>query len=215
MISMKKTTAAAFLIIDVQNDFLPGGALPVEEGDEIIPKINQLQECFETIIATQDWHPADHISFASTHKKKLGERVVIKGLHQILWPIHCVEGSWGAAFPTSLNLVKIAKVFHKGVDPKIDSYSSFHDNAEERSTGLSQYLKDLKIQDLYVVGLATDYCVKYSVLDAIALGFHVFVIVDACRGIDLSEGDVEAALKEMKREGAILLSSAELLSQKR
>jgi len=193
------------LIVDVQNDFLPGGSLPVHNGDQIIPLINRLQEQFSCVIASKDWHPKNHISFASRHGKKPGETVEIKGVKQTLWPDHCVQESQGAAFSPQLNTQKIQKVFLKGIDPEIDSYSAFYDNAHARSTGLGEYLQTLGIDEVVLVGLTTDYCVRYSAYDALQLGFKVTVVVDACRGIDLQPGDCTRAIQELKNSGVKII----------
>ena len=201
----------ALIIVDIQNDFLPGGALAVPQGDEIIPLANQLQKQFELVVATQDWHPSDHGSFAANHPgKKPGDRIMLDGIEQILWPMHCVQNTPGAEFAPGFTTKRVARVFQKGVDPKIDSYSTFFDNAHRRATGLGDYLKGRSIVDVFLCGLATDYCVKYSVLDARQLGFNAHVIIDACRGIDLAPGDVDIAIKEMKASGATILQSGDL-----
>lgn len=199
----------ALLIIDVQNDFLPGGALAVPEGNTIIPVINRLQkqDLFSYILATKDWHPASHISFASHHGKNPGECIEVKGFLQELWPDHCVQGSKGADFAPELQTEKIDQIFFKGTDPSIDSYSAFYDNVHLRSTGLGEHLKKLGVDELYLVGVATDYCVKYSVLDAKKMGFKVYVILDGCRGIVPESG----ALEEMQSVGALLIDSSELI----
>lgn len=191
----------ALLIVDLQNDFLPGGALAVPDGDQIIPIVNALQREFTTVVATKDWHPPNHVSFASQHGKQPGEVIQVKGGEQILWPDHCVQGSDGAQFHPALETQKIQKVFFKGSDPSIDSYSTFFDNSHLRSTGLEQYLRERGIDEIYIVGLATDYCVKYSSLDGLRLGFKVHVILDGCRGIELEPGDIEKAIEEMKEAG--------------
>ena len=199
------------IIVDLQNDFLPGGALPVPRGDEVIPLANELQSRFELIVATQDWHPANHGSFAVNHPgKKPGDRIMLNGIEQILWPVHCVQNTPGAEFVASFDTKRIGRIFQKGTDPKIDSYSAFFDNAHRRSTGLSDYLKERFVTDVYLVGLALDYCVKYSVLDAQQLGFNAQVIVDGSRGIALDPGDLDRVLDEMKRAGATLLKSRSL-----
>jgi nicotinamidase/pyrazinamidase len=201
----------ALIIVDLQNDFLPGGALAVPRGDEIILLANRLQRRFDVVLATQDWHPPDHGSFASNHAgKKPGDRIMLDGIEQILWPVHCVQNTHGAEFAPSFNTKRIAHVFHKGIDPRIDSYSTFFDNAHRRSTGLAEYLKERSVQDLYLLGLALDYCVKYSALDARQLGLNTHVILDGCRGIELERGDIDCALDEMKRVGAIPLQSHDL-----
>jgi nicotinamidase/pyrazinamidase len=201
----------ALIIVDLQNDFLPGGALPVPHGDEVIPVANELQRQFDLVVATQDWHPPEHGSFAANHKgKKPGDRIILDGIEQILWPVHCVQNTHGAEFAPSFDASRIAHVFHKGIDPLIDSYSTFFDNAHRRHTGLADYLKERSIKDIYLLGLALDYCVKYSALDARQLGLNTNVILDGCRGIELEPGDIGCALEEMKRAGAVLLKSSDL-----
>jgi nicotinamidase/pyrazinamidase len=201
----------ALIIVDLQNDFLPGGGLPVPHGDEVIPLANELQRRFDLILATQDWHPPNHGSFAANHKgKKPGDRVILDGIEQILWPVHCLQNTRGAEFAPSFNTSPIAHVFHKGVDPLIDSYSTFFDNAHRRHTGLAHYLEERSIKDIYLLGLALDYCVKYSALDARQLGLNTHVILDGCRGIDLESGDIDRALDEMKRAGTRILKSRDL-----
>jgi len=201
----------ALIIVDLQNDFLPGGALAVPRGDEVLPLANELQRRFDLVVATQDWHPPDHGSFAANHPgKKPGDRVMLDGIEQILWPVHCVQETHGAEFAASFDTSRIAHVFHKGTDPQIDSYSTFFDNAHRRETGLADYLKERSIRNIYLMGLALDYCVKYSTLDARQLGLNTHVILDGCRGIELQPGDIDRALNEMKRVGAILLQSADV-----
>lgn len=201
----------ALIVVDLQNDFLPGGALAVPHGDEVIPVANELQHHFDLILATKDWHSRDHGSFAANHPgKKPGERIILDGIEQILWPVHCVQNTHGAEFTTAFETSRIAHVFHKGTNPIIDSYSTFFDNAHRRHTGLAHYLGKRGIKDIYLMGLALDYCVKYSALDARELGLSTHVIVDGCRGIELEPDDIDRALGEMKRAGAILLKSTEL-----
>jgi len=201
-----------FIIVDIQNDFIPGGALAVPEGDKIIPIINLLQKHFDLIVATQDWHPPNHGSFASNHEgKKPGEIIKLSGLDQILWPDHCVQGTKGAEFVKDLDITRLARVFQKGTDPEIDSYSTFYDNAHRKSTGLGNYFKEKGIQEVYLAGLATDYCVKFSALDAVELGFKTHVIQDACRGVNLSPADSQKALEQMKNSGAEIIQSGDIL----
>jgi nicotinamidase/pyrazinamidase len=201
----------ALIIVDLQNDFLPGGALPVPHGDEIIPIANETQSYFDLVLATQDWHPPDHGSFAADHPgKKPGDRVMLDGIEQILWPVHCVQNTHGAEFASSFDTSRIAHVFHKGTERNIDSYSTFFDNVHRRHTGLAHYLEKRGIKDIYLMGLALDYCVKYSTLDARQLGLNTRVIVDGCRGIELESGDIDRALDEMKHVGAVLLKSNDL-----
>jgi nicotinamidase/pyrazinamidase len=201
----------ALIIVDLQNDFLPGGALPVPQGNEVIPIANELQRRFDLVVATQDWHPPDHGSFAANHPgKKPAHRIMLDGIEQILWPVHCVQNTHGAEFASSFDTSRVAHVFHKGIDPTIDSYSTFFDNAHRRHTGLAHYLEKRSIKEIYLMGLALDYCVKYSALDARQLGLNTHVIVDGCRGIELEPGDIGRALDEMKHAGAVLLKSSEL-----
>jgi nicotinamidase/pyrazinamidase len=201
----------ALIIVDLQNDFLPGGALPVPHGDEVIPLANELQRRFDLVVATKDWHPSEHGSFAANHKgKKPGDRIILDGIEQILWPVHCVQNTRGAEFAPSFDAHRIAHVFHKGVDPLIDSYSTFFDNAHRRHTGLADYLRTRSIKDIYLMGLALDYCVKYSALDARHFGLNTHVILDGCRGIELESGDIDRAVEDMKRASAILLKSSDL-----
>jgi nicotinamidase/pyrazinamidase len=201
----------ALIIVDLQNDFLTGGALPVPHGDEVIPLANELQQRFDLVVATQDWHPPDHGSFAANHPgKKPGDRIILDGIEQILWPVHCVQNTHGAEFAPAFDRNRIARVFHKGIEPLIDSYSTFFDNAHRRHTGLAHYLKERSIDDIYLLGLALDYCVKYSALDAQHLGLKTHIILDGCRGIELMPGDVERALDEMKRAGATILKGSDL-----
>jgi nicotinamidase/pyrazinamidase len=198
----------ALIITDVQHDFLPGGALGIQGGNAIIPVINALIPKFEHVFATQDWHPKNHISFASAHGKKPGDQIRLGETEQILWPDHCIQNTHGAELAKGLNKEKIEAVFHKGVDLKVDSYSTFFDNARRRSTGLADRLKKEKIDELYFVGLTIEYCVFYSVLDALELGFKAMVIKDACRAIDSREG--EKALEKMKEKGARVIHSSEI-----
>lgn len=201
----------ALVIVDLQNDFLLGGALPVPHGDEVIPLANELQQRFDLVLATQDWHPPDHGSFAPNHPgKKPGDRIILDGIEQILWPVHCVQNTHGAEFAPLFDTSRIAHVFHKGTERNIDSYSTFFDNAHRRHTGLARYLRKRSIKDIYLMGLALDYCVKYSVLDARHLGLNTHVILDGCRGIELEIGDIERALEEMKQAGATILKSGDL-----
>ena len=202
----------AFVMVDIQNDFCPGGSLAVKDGDKVIPIINKLQSKFDSIMATQDWHPANHESFAINHPGKIaGDVIDLYGIRQTLWPVHCVENTKGAEFKAELNRNKVSKVVHKGTKKTIDSYSTFYDNGHKNSTGLGEYLKELDIDEVYLAGLATDYCVKYSALDAVELSFDTFVIIDACRGINLREGDIDKAIQEMKDAGVKIVKSKEVL----
>ena len=199
----------ALILVDIQYDFLPGGALAVAEGDQVVPVANAVQPKFELIVATQDWHPPDHGSFASNHPgHKPGEVIDLDGLPQVLWPDHCVQASRGAEFHADLDMRRITRVFRKGTDPKIDSYSGFFDNAHRKSTGLGEFLKDESVTDVYILGLATDYCVRWSALDALKLGFRTHVIEDGCRGVELHPGDVQKAIEEIRAAGANITTSA-------
>lgn len=202
----------ALIIVDVQNDFLKGGALGIEEGDQIIPFINDLMKDFSLVVATKDWHPSNHSSFATSHHKKSGETIEISGYLQTLWPIHCVQNSYGSEFPSSLDQRDIKKIFYKGLDVDVDSYSAFFDNLKLRSTGLHEYLKEQGVEEVFIVGLVTDYCVKYTACDARDLGYTTFVITDCCRGANLQKGDVDKAIEEMRSYGAILITSCEVSS---
>ena len=195
----------ALIIVDLQNDFLPGGALGVPGGDEVIPIANQLMNGFEIIVATQDWHPADHGSFAANHPgRQLFESIDLHGLPQTLWPVHCVENTGGALFAPALDTRRITRVFQKGTRTEIDSYSGFHDNGRRQSTGLADWLREQDVTQVTVCGIATDYCVKFTALDAVAEGFQVMLHLPACRGVDLKPGDVEAAIEEMRAKGVII-----------
>ena len=196
------------ILVDIQYDFLDGGALAVPDGDQIIPIVNQLQPQFELVVATQDWHPADHQSFAIQHPgKKVGELIDLHGLPQILWPDHCINSTHGAAFSEELEQDKISKIFPKGTDREIDSYSGFFDNGHRKATGLGDYLKERSVAKVYIVGLATDYCVKYTALDAVGLGFVTTVITDATKGVNLKADDSAIALREMQEHGVLLTTS--------
>ncbi len=201
----------ALMVVDVQNDFCPGGALPVPEGDQIIPIVNRLQQRFPLVVATQDWHPPNHGSFADSHPGcKVGDVIELDGLPQILWPVHCVQNTWGAAFHRQLDTTRIARVFQKGTDPRIDSYSGFFDNGHRKATGLGEFLKEHQVDTVYLCGLATDYCVKFTALDAVNLGLATCVVEDACRAVDLHPGDAAESLRQMRDRGVRILSSAEI-----
>ena len=195
----------ALLVIDVQNDFCPGGALAVPEGDAIVPGINSLMAAAEAVILTQDWHPAGHSSFASAHPGKSPmEMTEMPYGPQVLWPDHCIQGSPGAAFHSDLHVDRADLIIRKGFNPAIDSYSAFFENDRTTPTGLEGYLRTRGIDTLTLVGLATDFCVNYSALDAARLGFDVTVRTDLCRAIDLA-GSLDAAVSEMKSSGVALV----------
>lgn len=196
----------ALLLIDIQNDFLPGGALAVPEGDQIITVANQLQQHFELVVATQDWHPAGHKSFATSHPdRRPFEQIDLHGLPQVLWPDHCVQGRPGAAFSPALEMNRVEAIFRKGTSPEIDSYSGFFDNGHRKSTALADYLHGRNITQVYLAGLAADYCVYFTAKDALEAGYKTFVIEDATRPID-QEGYQKAKEDLMGRGAKFCLS---------
>ncbi len=204
MIRIKSNSA--LILVDIQNDFCPGGSLAVRGGDDVIAIANSLQQEFPITIATKDWHPTNHTSFASNHLgKKIGDVIKVHGIDQILWPDHCIQNTHGAEFHLQLNTQNIQKIFYKGTNPEIDSYSAFFDNEHRRATRLGDYLHDINIKNVYIMGLATDYCVKYSCLDAVQLGFHTHIIQEGCRGVELHPGDIEKTLQELKNNNIELL----------
>ncbi len=195
----------ALLIVDIQNDFCPGGALAVTEGDLVITIINRLRDGYPLIVHSRDWHPKNHLSFAVNNPgKRVGEVILLNGSPQVLWPIHCVQGSKGAEFHPALVMKPGERIFDKGTNPEIDSYSVFYDNAHRKSTGLLEFLKASGMEEIHLCGLATDYCVKFSALDALAAGLRTVVIARACRGVDLKPGDSERALTEIEQRGGII-----------
>jgi len=203
------------VLVDIQNDFLPGGALAVPDGDKVIPVANQLQAAFPLVVATQDWHPANRGSFATSHPgKKVFEQIELNGLPQTLWPVHCVQNTKGAELAIALNRERITKVFPKGTDAGIDSYSGLFDNGHRKSTGLGEWLKAQGVTEVFVCGLATDYCVKFTALDAAQMGFKTHLIEDASRGVNLRPDDVNNAIEEMRRAGIAVVKSAELIKAK-
>ncbi|MBI5202645.1 MAG: bifunctional nicotinamidase/pyrazinamidase [Elusimicrobia bacterium] len=205
---------SALILVDVQYDFMPGGNLAVSHGNDVVPICARLMSKgrFDAIVATQDWHPKDHGSFASNHPgKKPGEFIDLFGLRQILWPDHCVQGSRGAEFHDALPKELIQKVFRKGDDKTVDSYSGFFDNGRRKSTGMGEWLREKGIGRVHCLGLATDYCVKFTALDARSLGFETVLIEDGCRGVNLQPSDSEFAVVEMKKAGVTLTPSAALL----
>ncbi len=196
----------ALLLIDIQNDFLPGGSLPVTQGHEVIAVANRLMPQYELVVATQDWHPADHQSFATQHPtKEVGDTITLHGLDQILWPDHCVQETKGSDFAPALNTEPIRSVIQKGTDCEIDSYSGFFDNARRKATGLEKLLREQGVDEVHIAGLATDYCVKFTALDALDLGFRTTVLTQGVRGVELAKGDCSQALSEMQAAGAELI----------
>src|SRR4051812_46335814 len=180
----------------------------VPDGDKIIPIVNKLQPIFPIVVATQDWHPANHGSFAANHpSKNIYDQIELNGLPQTLWPIHCVQHTKGAELAPALDQSHIEKIFQKGTDPAIDSYSGLFDNGHRKSTGLGEWLKSRGVTEVFVCGLATDYCVKFTALDAIQFGFKTHLIEDACRGVNLRPTDIQNAIAEMKSAGVTILQS--------
>ena len=207
---MPISSRAALLVIDVQNDFIPGGKLPVPEGDHIVPLINRLARQFKQVVIAQDWHPAGHASFASSHPGHQPYDVIeLPYGEQTLWPEHCVQATPGAEFHPELDLPHAQLIIRKGCNPDIDSYSAFLEADRRTTTGLSGYLKERGIDTVYMVGLALDFCVMYSALDARAAGFNAFVVLDACRAIDMN-GSLAAAMDRMQGAGVGLIQSTEL-----
>jgi nicotinamidase/pyrazinamidase len=200
----------ALLVIDVQNCFIPGGSLAVKGGDEIVPLINQIAKAFENVVITQDWHTPDHVSFASSHPgKKPFEMMKLGYGDQVLWPDHCVQGTEGAAVSKDLSIPQAQLVIRKGFHKDVDSYSAFLEADRKTETGLAGYLKGRGIKRVFLVGLATDYCVAWSALDARRFGFEAAVIEDACRGIDLN-GSVAKAWADMKAAGVQRVQSGDI-----
>ena len=192
------------VLVDIQNDFLKGGSLAVPEGEKIIKPINKIIKQYDLVIATKDWHPKNHISFASNHQdKKIGDIINVNGVDQVLWPDHCIQNSYGSDFPEQLDISKLAKVVYKGSDANIDSYSGFFDNGHFRSTGLSDYLKSKYVYKIDYVGLATDYCLKYTAIDSVSEGFKTRVLINCIKGIE--EKGCELALNKMKSKGVELI----------
>ncbi|MGF6208742.1 bifunctional nicotinamidase/pyrazinamidase [Pseudomonas frederiksbergensis] len=201
----------ALLVIDVQNDFIPGGQLAVPEGDLIVPLINQLGGQFKQVIIAQDWHPAGHASFASSHPGRQPYEVIqLPYGEQTLWPVHCVRDTPGSALHADLDLPHAQLIIRKGCNPDIDSYSAFLEADRTTTTGLAGYLKERGIDTVYMVGLALDFCVMYSALDARAAGFNAIVVLDACRAIDL-DGSLAAAIERMQVAGVGLIQSTAIL----
>lgn len=202
----------ALVMVDIQNDFLQGGALAVKEGSKIIPLVNNLQKKFDLVVATQDWHPANHESFASNYPNGvIGDLVDLHGLPQVLWPDHCIQNTWGAELAETLDISSVQKVFRKGTEAAVDSYSGFFDNGKRKDTGLSTYLQSKDVEQLFIVGLATDYCVKFTALDAVNLGFETTVIVDAIKAVNLHPEDQENAIRTMRQTGIQIIQGDKLI----
>jgi nicotinamidase/pyrazinamidase len=198
----------ALLIVDMQNDFMPDGALGIPRANEVIPVINQLIDHFDIVLATKDWHPKNHVSFASSHGKKVGDKIKVHDKIQMLWPDHCIQNTKGADLAFELNSKKINKIFTKGIEEKVDSYSAFFDNNQNKATNLEDYLKENNIKKLYIVGVATDYCVKFSALDSHELGYDVYIIEDGCMAIEKKKE--KQNLFGLKKKGIQIISSKDL-----
>ncbi len=198
----------ALLLVDIQNDFLPGGALPVPDGDAVVPVANRLIPEYPMVVATKDWHPPNHKSFASQHPGcKVGDVIDLDGIPQRLWPDHCVQHTWGAEFAPGLHTSAIVHVVYKGTDPQVDSYSGFFDNARRRGTGLEPWLRRHGVEQLDIIGLATDYCVQFTALDAVDLGFETRVLLEGCRCVAAQPGDCAAAVDRMQSAGVVIVSA--------
>ena len=200
----------ALIIIDIQNDFVTGGKLEVPNGEQVVPLVNELSHHFDLVVATQDWHPLTHKSFASNHpEKKPFEVITLDGLEQVLWPDHCVQGSRGAAFHPQLEMNRVEAIFRKGMDLQIDSYSGFYDNGRRKATGLAGYLRERNVQSVYVCGLAGDYCVYYSAKDSLQGGFETILIEDATRAIN--KDGFEKAKTEILALGGDVVNSSKII----
>jgi nicotinamidase/pyrazinamidase len=200
----------ALIIVDIQNDFVSGGSLEVPFGEQIIPLVNELSTRFDMVVATQDWHPSSHKSFASNHhEKKAFDKIILGGLDQVLWPDHCIQGSSGAAFHHDLDMNRVEAIFRKGMDPDIDSYSGFYDNGHKKSTGLDGYLKARGVNEVYVCGLAGDYCVYFTAKDALKTGFKTYVIEDATRSIN--NKDFANAKDDIRKAGGKIINSDQIV----
>lgn len=205
----------ALLLVDIQNDFLPGGALAVADGDAVVPVANRLMSAFDQVIASQDWHPPQHKSFAVEHVgKQPFDTVDLDGLEQILWPVHCVQGTPGAGFASGLDIAPIDAVVRKGSDARIDSYSAFYDNGHRKATGLTELLREQGVDGVAVMGLAADVCVAYTVHDALAAGFKVWLVQDGVRGVNMQPDDTQRAITAMGAAGAIITDSQTLLRKR-
>jgi nicotinamidase/pyrazinamidase len=199
----------ALILVDIQNDFCTGGALAVPQGEAVVPIANHLMSLVDVVVATQDWHPSDHGSFATNHPgRKPFEMAELGGLPQVLWPAHCGQWTGGAQFHPGLDTRRIARVFPKGTDPCIDSYSGFFDNGRRKATGLGDWLTAQRVEEVLVCGLATDYCVKATAIDAAGWGFRTTLVEDGCRGVGLAHTDIPGALAAMRQAGVHITVSA-------
>lgn len=201
----------ALIVVDLQNDFMDDGALPVDGAYEVVSVANDAMKRFDIVIATQDWHPAEHGSFASNHAgMEPGQVIDLDGLSQVLWSVHCVQDDAGSEFVNGLDTEQFTEVFRKGTDPAIDSYSGFFDNGHRKSTGLTDWLRDRGVENVFVLGVATDYCVKFTALDAAEQGFSTSLILDGCAGVDLKPGDIDRAVADMRAAGVRIVQSNDL-----
>ncbi len=200
----------ALIIIDVQNDFCADGALEVPDGEKVVPVINALSGRFSLTVATQDWHPRGHVSFASAHGRNPGETIKLSSDPQMLWPDHCVQGSEGADFHPNLDLQAVNMILRKGSSPHLDSYSAFQENDHRTTTGLTAYLRGMRVSRVYLCGLATDYCVYFSAIDAVEAGFDTVVLMDAVRAVDIPAGNLDKALAAMRQKGIRLMQSKKI-----
>lgn len=201
----------ALLLVDIQHDFMPWGSLPVPQGDTIVPVVNRLQPLFDTVVASQDWHPPGHLSFASNHRREPFEVIELDGLEQILWPDHCIQGTRGAEFVPDLDQSRIDKIFRKGTDPRIDSYSAFFDNGHRKATGLADWLRARDVDTVTIAGLAADVCVYFTAMDAVREGFAAHLVTDATFGVNMNPGDVDRVMGEMRDAGVAMTDSATIL----
>lgn len=207
-------TQRALILVDIQKDFMPDGSLPVPDGYAVVPVANELQPLFDVVVASKDWHPEGHVSFASAHEgQEQFEQITLPdGLTQMMWPDHCIQNTDGAEFVDGLDTSRVQKVFHKGIDPSLDSYSAFFDNGHKRATGLGDWLKERGVDEVYLVGVATDVCVRYTALDAAReLGFDTHVVEEGVRGVDQPEGELDRAIAEMKDAGVRFVSKDEVV----
>ena len=207
---IKPGPSSALIVVDVQNCFLPGGSLAVKDGEQVIPVINRIAKSFENVILTQDWHTPHHVSFASSHDgKKPFEMIKLSYGNQVLWPDHCVQGTEGAAIAKEIDIPQAALIIRKGFHNDVDSYSAFVEADKETNTGLASYLKERKIDTVFVTGLATDFCVAWTAIDARHAGFNVYVVDDACRGIDIN-GSIAKAWEDMTAAGVKKIESSDI-----
>ena len=201
----------ALVLVDLQNDFMPGGALAVSDGEATVYVANALMDHFDLVVATQDCHPNDHGSFVTQHAGvSVGDVIDLGGLEQVVWPVHCVEGTRGAELHRDLDAERIDRVFPKGTEVGIDSYSGFFDNGRRCATGLGAYLEERGVSSVYVMGLATDYCVQFTALDARSLGFDTYLVADGCRAVELAAGDGDRAIDAMRAAGVRVIVAGDI-----